>query len=167
MNATKKKGVLTPKMPPKAKTTPVWPEEKLPTKAAVFLKYDDGFSEPVSSLDGSKPLAANLMTNVDKTFSPLSHSGQIYINLVPGATVRLDCGLDLMTPNGYQAQLMPISNWYSKGVLLTNAGSMIDGRPVVYLTNASRMTYKISHGDQVAEFGLIPSCTIESQRGVE
>jgi dUTPase len=133
----KRKGEVAPAGPPKA------PTDRVPVPVRTGPR-------------GGIPLRVNLESHVCPGVSVQTGGGVKYITLIPSATIKLDCGLDLEAPDSHDLVLRPVDELVQQGVFLGNGGSAVDGRVHVYLTNAGKNTVAITHGQMVARLALVP-----------
>lgn len=78
------------------------------------------------------------------------------ISIVPGERVLIPTGLYLSIPYGYEGQIRPRSGLAIKyGITVLNAPGTIDadyrGEICVCLINHSKHSFKIHHGDRIAQ----------------
>lgn len=83
-----------------------------------------------------------------------------YIVVEPMQTVKIDCGMSMAVPNGYEAQIRCRSGLGSRGIIVTNSPGTIDhgftGRICVLLTNLSKEPFVVNHLDRIAQMSLKP-----------
>ena len=78
------------------------------------------------------------------------------ISIVPGARVLIPTGLYIQLPYGYEAQIRPRSGLALKyGITVLNTPGTIDadyrGEICVCLINHSKHSFKVYHGDRIAQ----------------
>ncbi|EPX76716.1 dUTP diphosphatase [Salipiger mucosus] len=83
------------------------------------------------------------------------------IELAPGARALVPTGLRLAIPDGWEVQLRPRSGLALKhGITLPNAPGTIDsdyrGPLGVIVMNAGTETFRIAHGDRIAQMVAAP-----------
>lgn len=83
------------------------------------------------------------------------------LNVPPGAVVAVPTGLAMAIPRGFEGQVRPRSGLARKSsVTVANAPGTIDsdfrGECMVLLINLGRDSFRIEHGDRIAQLVIAP-----------
>ena len=83
------------------------------------------------------------------------------VDLEPGSRMLIPTGLKMALPDGYEAQIRPRSGLaYRNGITMLNTPGTIDsdyrGEIKVLAINLGEGTFRINHGDRIAQMVIAP-----------
>ncbi|MGD9863176.1 MAG: dUTP diphosphatase [Pseudodonghicola sp.] len=121
---------------------------------AIRVSYDVGADRdlPLPSYETPGAAGADLRANLPDRGA---------IELAPGARALVPTGLRIEIPDGYEVQIRPRSGLALKhGITLPNAPGTIDsdyrGPLGVIVLNAGTESFRIGHGDRIAQMVVAP-----------
>jgi len=119
----------------------------VPTK----IIADEPMFVPEYENEGSA--CASLVANI-----PVDVAGNRRISLTSRSQVKVDCGISIDLPEGWQAKITPAIKFSERGMVIKNSPAVVDHRNKVevLLGNVGKEIIVINHGDKFAQVEPVP-----------
>ncbi|NGP76929.1 dUTP diphosphatase [Balneolaceae bacterium YR4-1] len=119
-------------------------------KKVLFKKLSHGEDLPLPSYESSHAAGMDVRAALNEPFE-----------LKPGQRALIPTGFQMALPEGYEAQIRPRSGLaYKNGITMLNTPGTIDadyrGEVKVLAINHGKETFKVNHGDRIAQMVIAP-----------